>query len=128
MPTASEILSAIAPRFDADANRAMFLQMAESRTSSTYYGENRSEAVALRAAHLLVVNEAANASDGENMGPIASKSEGDLSVSYGKLDAGASGGDADLSSTAYGRQLIGLRRGSGTGVRVTGVPFVFGTY
>ena len=61
MSTASEILSAIAPRFDGAANRALFLQMAESRTSSTHYGLNRSDAVALRAAHLLVVNEAANA-------------------------------------------------------------------
>lgn len=127
MSTASEILSAIAPRFDGAANRALFLQMAESRTSSTYYGLNRSDAVALRAAHLLVVNEAANASDGENMGPVASKSEGDLSVSYGKLSSG-SGVDSDLSSTSYGRQLLGLRRASGTGVQVTGVPFIVGRY
>ena len=123
MSTASEILSAIAPRFDGAANRALFLQMAESRTSSTYYGPNRSDAVALRAAHLLAVNEAANASDGESLGPVASKSEGDLSVSYGKLSSG-SGADSDLSSTSYGRQLLGLRRASGTGVRTTGVPFV----
>ena len=127
MSTASEILSAIASRFDGAANRALFLQMAESRTSSTYYGLNRSDAVALRAAHLLVVNEAANASDGENMGPVASKSEGDLSVSYGKLSSG-SGADSDLPSTSYGRQLLGLRRASGTGVQVTGVPFIVGRY
>ena len=127
MSTASEILSAIAPRFDGAANRALFLQMAESRTSSTYYGENRSDAVALRAAHLLTVNEAANASDGESMGPIASKSEGDLSVSYGKLSSGA-GADSDLASTSYGRQLQGLMRSSGTGIRVTGIPFVTGGF
>ena len=127
MSTASEILSAIASRFDGAANRDLFLQMAESRTSSTYYGLNRSDAVALRAAHLLTVNEAANASDGENMGPVASKSEGDLSVSYGKLSSGA-GGDSDLASTSYGRQLLGLRRASGTGVQVTGVPFIASRY
>lgn len=127
MSTASEILSAIAPRFDGSANRALFLQMAESRTNSTYYGENRSDAVALRAAHFLTVNEAANASDGESMGPIASKSEGDLSVSYGKLSSGA-GADSDLASTSYGRQLLGLRRASGTGVQVTGLPFVSGSF
>lgn len=127
MSTASETLSAIAPRFDGAANRALFLQMAESRTHSTYYGENRSDAVALRAAHLLVVNEAANASDGESMGPISSKSEGDLSVSYGKLSSG-NGADSDLSSTSYGRQLLGLRRASGTGIRVTGLPYVTGGF
>lgn len=128
MPTASEILSAIAPRFDADANRALFLQMAESRMSSTYYGENRSEAVALRAAHLLTVNEAANASY-DVVGRVVSKREGDLSVTYGR-DAPASGpgADSDLSSTSYGRQLLGLRRASGTGIRVTGLPFVSGSF
>ena len=126
MSTASEILSAIASRFDGAANRALFLQMAESRTSSTYYGPNRSDAVALRAAHLLAVNEAANASDGESLGPVASKSEGDLSVSYGKIGNGG-GVDYDLSSTSYGRQLIGIRRSSGTGIRTTGVPFVLGS-
>ena len=127
MSTASEILSAIASRFDGDANRAIYLEMAEKRTSSTYYGSNRSEAVALRAAHMLQVNSAANASDGETMGPVASKSEGDLSVSYGKLDAGTAY-DVDLSSTSYGRQLLGLRRASGTGVSVTGFPYVTGSY
>ena len=128
MPTASEILSAIAPRFDADANRAMFLQMAESRTSSTYYGENRSEAVALRAAHMLTVSEGANASGGSTTGPVSAKSEGDLSVSYGKVGSGSSDSASNLATTDFGRELLDLRKGSGTGVRVTGVPFVFGTY
>ena len=127
MPTASEILSAIASRFDSSANRALFLQMAESRTSSTHYGMNRSEAVALRAAHLLTTNEAANSESGDTQGPVSSKSEGDLSVSYGKLDAGSTV-DADLSSTHYGRQLLGLRRASGTGVQVSGSPFIPGSY
>ena len=126
MPTASEILSAIASRFDSSANRVLFLQMAESRTSSTHYGMNRSEAVALRAAHLLATNEEANTAY-DVVGRIVSKREGDLSVSYGKLDAG-SAVDSDLSSTAYGRQLLGLRRASGTGVQVSGSPFMLGSY
>lgn len=127
MATASEILSVIASRFDGVANRAIVLDMAESRTSTTYYGPNREEAVALRAAHILVSNEAANSIDGSSLGPVSSKSEGDLSVSYGQVGGGV-GADMDLSSTSYGRQLIGLRRSSGTGLRVSGFPFVAGQY
>lgn len=127
MPTASDILSLIASRFDDDANRSQYLALAESRTSSTYYGPNRSEAVALRAAHMMLVNEGANASTGDNIGPVASKSEGDLSISYGRVDTGAFF-DPDLSSTSYGRQLLALRRASGTGIRVSGLPFVLGGY
>lgn len=127
MPTASDILSMIASRFDGVANRAQYIELAESRTSSTYYGPNQSQAVALRAAHMMQVNEAANASSGDSMGPVSSKREGDLSVTYGKLDAGSTV-DADLSSTSYGRQLLGLRRASGTGVMVSGLPFVSGSY
>lgn len=126
MATASDILSAIAPAFDASANRSLFLELAELRTSSTHYGDNRTQAVALRAAHLLALNAAANGSDGVSGGPVASKSEGDLSVTYAvSSDAMA---DGDLNSTAYGRQLIAIRRSSGTGIQVTGLPFVRGAY
>jgi hypothetical protein len=125
--TASDLLSVIASRFDGAANRAIVLDMAESRTSSTHYGPNREQAVALRAAHILVSDESANSTDGSSLGPIASKGEGDLSVSYGQVGGGVNA-DMDLAATGYGRQLISLRRASGTGVRVSGFPFVSGSF
>lgn len=121
MPTASELLSVFAPQFDAVATRAATLALAETRTSSSYFGDNRSEAVALRAAHILTCAQGAQAFDGSTVGPISSKSEGDLSVSFGSL-GGADSYD-DLATTSYGRQLKGLLRASGSPIRVTGIPF-----
>ena len=120
MATATGLLTAIAPQFDAVDSRETILEMAESLTSSTFFGENRALAVALRAAHLLSVTQGASATDGGTTGPISSKREGDLSVSFG--NAGNTG--TALSSTSYGRELLELSKMSGSTVRTTGVPFV----
>lgn len=122
MATASDILSAIAPNFDSATNRSLFIELAESRTSSTHYGANRSQAVALWAAHMIALATASEY-DGVSGGPVSSKSEGDLSISYA-----TSSTSSDLASTSYGRQLLGLRRASGTGISVTGFPYVSGSY
>lgn len=45
---------------------------------------------------------------GANSGPVTSKREGDLSVSYGSTSKGPAAGDADLSQTTYGRELMEL--------------------
>ena len=125
MPTATEILSAYAPAFDDDATRSTHLAIAEGCTSSTYFGVNRPVAVALRAAHSLCLSSGSSAFVGGASGPIASKSEGDLSVSYAQPKGGA-GMDSGLDSTPYGRELQSLIRRSGAGVMVTGIPFVLG--
>ena len=120
MATATGLLTAIAPQFDAVDSRQTILDLSESLTSSTFFGENRALAVALRAAHILTINEGASATSGGTTGPISSKREGDLSVSFGS--AGNTG--TALSSTAYGLQLQDLSKMSGSTVRTTGVPFV----
>ena len=128
MASASEILSAIAPEFDAVPGRSTFLGMAESRTSSTFFGGNRSQAVALRAAHMLALSSSGSAERiGGAGGPISSKSEGQLSVSFGFRASSSSSADSDLDQTSFGLQLQGLMRASGASVRVGGRPFVLAT-
>lgn len=121
MATASEILSAIAPHFDDASGRSLLLEIAESRTSSTFFGANRPEAVAYMAAHLLDMAASADVSSGAG-GPITSKKEGDLSLSFAQGGSGAAGDT--LSQTPYGRMLMDLRRSSGVATRVTGQPYV----
>lgn len=124
--TASDILRDIAPEFNDSSTRQTMLDMAESRTNSTYFGELRPQAVAYRAAHLLCVfNGAALASSGGVSGPITAKSEGDMSVSFGKASSGSqSGNDSSLVSTGYGRALLDMMRSMGPSARVSGFPFV----
>ena len=124
MATASEILSAIAPQFDDVTGRQTSIDLAESRTSSTFFGQNRPEAVALRAAHSLDLATNAAALSG-GAGPMSSKKEGDLAVSFSS--ASGNSASAGLSETSYGRQLLDLMRSSGPATAITGVPFVLGT-
>jgi len=113
--TPSAILDVIAPQFSAHPNKADFLVLAESRTNACYYGAQANYAIALRAAHLLTL--VSTRPNGET-GNISSKSEGDLSLSYG--GSGQAGNDGDLPATYYGQQLLSLRRGSGVAIGVTG--------
>ncbi len=120
MATASEILSAIAPHFDDVAGRQVLLGQAESRTSSTFFGANRPDAVAYMAAHFLDMAASASTSSGAG-GPITSKKEGDLAVSFG---SGSSNAQASgLSRTSYGQMLLDLMRSSGPATGVTGQPY-----
>jgi len=121
MATASEILSAIAPQFDDASGRQTFLDLSESRTSSTFFGANRPEAVADRAAHMADLAASAAVSSGAS-GPISSKKEGDLAVSFG-TSSGSKGDSAYLSQTSYGRMLLDLMRSSGPATGITGQPY-----
>ena len=120
MATASEILSAIAPHFDDVSGRSVLLSQAESRTSSTFFGANRPDAVAYMAAHLLDMSASAPVSSGAS-GPITSKKEGDLAVSFGS--GGANSSSSGLSQTRYGQMLLDLMRSSGPAAGVTGQPY-----
>ena len=126
MATASDFLSAIAPEFDDSPTRQTMLDMAESRTNSSYFGDLRPQAVAYRAAHFLCsFTGAAAAAAGGVAGPISAKSEGDLSVSFSKASTASKGAVAeDLASTTYGRSLLALMASRGPAARVSGVPFV----
>lgn len=120
MSTASEILSAIAPHFDDASGRSLFLERAESRTSSTFFGSNRPDAVAYMAAHFLDMAATAATASGAS-GPISSKKEGDLAVSF--ASSGSQGSSSGLGQTSYGRMLLDLMRSSSPAAGVTGQPY-----
>lgn len=116
MASASEILSAIAPQFDSNVNRATHLNLATNRTSSSCFGKNYNYAIALRAAHSLTLSERALTSGGAS-GSITGKKEGDLSISFGSTRGNNNG---DLSQTSYGMELKGLIDGNIISISVIG--------
>lgn len=121
MPTASEVLSAIAPQFDAATNRDELLAQAEGATSSTHFGSQRPRAVALRAAHWLALANSSARADG-SAGPVTSKTEGSLSVGFG---SSGNRSNSSLNQTHYGQELLTLIN-SYPVAGITGIPFVTG--
>jgi len=118
--TASQILSAIAPQFDTDTNRATHIQLAVLRTSTTCFGDKYEYAVALRAAHTLTLsNLASSGVSSGGSGGITSKREGDLSISFGGTSS--TGVSGDLGQTSYGVELQNLIDGNILGIRITGL-------
>lgn len=115
-------LSLLAPGFAAHPLKASYLEMAEELTAPasecSWNEQVRTQAVALRAAHLMTVALDPAYAGGVSSGPVSSKSEGDLSLSYGS-SAGASS-DADLSQTTFGRALLELGASNLLRVGVTG--------
>lgn len=120
MATASEILSIIAPQFDSEATRQGHIDLAEASTNSTYFGAQRSRAVALRAAHSLKI--ATDIASNGDAGSISSKREGDLSISFQTPSKSATG-SGYLQLTAYGQELAALIA-SYPSAGITGLPYV----
>ena len=121
MPTASEVLSAIAPQFDAATNRGELLAQAEGATSSTHFGSQRPRAVALRAAHWLALANSSARADG-SAGPVTSKTEGSLSVGFG---SSGNRSNSSLNQTGFGQELLTLIN-SYPVAGITGLPFTTG--
>lgn len=99
--TTTEILSAICPALVTDPSYSVYVQMAEQRTSSCFFGANYTMAVALRAAHQFTL---AQRTLGES-GTISSKSESKISISFVNA-VGAK--DKALAQTHYGLTLLEL--------------------
>lgn len=113
----SDRFTAIAPEYNSNASKAIYLQMADERLAAIDLGNGfsqnkRDQAVALLAAHIASLSNDFTRIGGAG-GEITSKREGALSVGFASRD---SGGDAfaDFKQTKYGRQLIGLIRGTFT--------------
>ena len=123
--TPLEIVTARCAVAAADANiSTYYIAMAEERTSA--YGDNawaseatRNLAVALRALHEWSLDTTRPFYEA---GSVASKREGELSMGF--ADQGRSAKqtplDPDLSQTTWGRELLGLARGSFQKVMVGG--------
>lgn len=112
--TALEILQQIAPQIAALASISTHIELARLNTNQCAYGAKYELAVALRAAHTATIAESR---PGGESGNIASKSEGELSVSFG-----GSGFNSDpyLSSTHFGQQLLSMNKGTIAAMSVTG--------
>lgn len=121
--TVEQIMDALAPAFSGDVSRPVFIELATARIAPGFYQSKTNHAIALMAAHMMALNSASASASGrgDEAGAITSKSEGDLSVSFGSTSANVSDA-ADLSQTKYGTQLIGLRKGCGPFLGVTGRP------
>jgi hypothetical protein len=116
MASASSILDKIAPQYSSDPDKAEFIGFARDRTNTCVFGDNYEMAVALRAAHMMYMRDLGQA--GAGGGELASKREGDLAISFHKSNNNQ--GDGDLSSSSFGKQLLGLMNGSIPYFGVTG--------
>jgi hypothetical protein len=122
MASASAIFDTIAPQYASDSNKASFIVLARDRTSLEFFGDNYEQAVALRAAHMMTLtnSRSSGGTGSSESGSVASKREGDLAISFAQ-GAGEIGiKSSDLSQTHYGVQLMGLIKGSGAFIGVTG--------
>ena len=72
------------------------------------YNERHLDAAAHALAHFLYSEPSTGLGTGA-AGPVTSVKTKSLSVTYGNTSSGASGGSADLSSTAPGRVLLTMR-------------------
>lgn len=102
MPTAAEVLAAIAPELATvdETTRNLFLTLADNRTSGGYTADIRPWAVGYLAAHLLTKRGWSGA-PGKT---VISESVADLSRSYA-----TTGSTDDLDGTSYGAELRRLQ-------------------
>lgn len=115
--TPTDIVTVRLPALASSASFAVYLSMAESRTNTTVgldgwkSQDTYATAVALRAMHLWSIDQ--NRQAGE-AGAIVSKREGEQEIGFGSQGRSVRAAplDADLEQTVYGRELLGLMRGS----------------
>lgn len=128
--TPTQIITAKLPALAASANLAVYLELAEDRTtaySPTAWGGSetrRSMAVALRAMHEYTLDSDPSRTGFGAGGSLQSKKEGELATAFGGGNRGVRQNplNVDLEQTMYGRQLIALIKGSFTGFGVAGGP------
>ena len=109
--TATQIVALRAPQYAADIRLPDFVTLATMLTAESF-GDRREYAIALRVLHMMSM-EALHGGTGSTYsgtgasGGVVSESEGQLSRSFGSSGA-ATAHNGDLSSTAYGLELMEL--------------------
>lgn len=98
--TPEEILAVICPAILSVSGYSLYTDMASALTSSGYFGDTYSMAVALMASHLYTVS-----SRGSTTGMLTMRTEGKLSEQYGGMPSLRS----TLDTTNYGMQYKLLR-------------------
>ena len=119
--TATQIATALNPTLAADANFSTWLELAEGRTSSCFFGTNYQEALAYRTLHIGAVSKR-NANEA---GPLTGKKVGPVFVQFQGQNQQSSNFD-DLSLTTYGQQLKSLIANKGKSASITdsGATFI----
>ena len=113
--TPIDIIAAFAPKLAANPSVGTFVTLAEQRTAAAspkgWTEEKRVQAVALRAMHMMTLARTRPLGEA---GAVQSKKEGELSLGFASVSSSSKGlsVDPDLSQTQYGRQLIGLIKGT----------------
>ena len=116
------------PLIKDDPDLTTYIELARLQTSACFYGSKYELAVALRAAHNLVISKPKlYGSIAQIQGARASRRLKDQSESY--FDGGitpnggtTSAGNKLLASTVYGQQLLQLMTMAGPSLRVIGAP------
>ena len=103
---------AVAPAFANDARYPVFLEIAEDRCDRTYFGESWTKAMAYLTAHLMEMSSR----NGSESGPVTSRREGDISVTF----AAGEQNDSDLYMTTFGKMYLALLNGRSPGVVLSG--------
>jgi len=104
----AEIIKAVCPDLANSASLDTYLAMAAESLSAGFFGAMYNHAVAYKAAHLFTLMDAMSGDLAATHGaPVASMSEGGLSVSFAQNAAD----DSALASTKYGKMLIGIMKG-----------------
>ena len=119
--SASSKLSIIAPQFDTVTGRNDFIELATIQTGECWFGDKYEWAIAYLAAHFISLSQLSQsgATSGGG-GPITSKKEGDLSVTFGKSGGNSPTDKDSLLETPYGRQYLTLLNSGGAFIGVTG--------
>lgn len=103
------------PLLVVDATVNTWLALAAKRHSATAFGAVFPEAMVFWAAHKIETTPGTGAGGSGSSGatgPVLSKKDGDLAISYGAAGAGSSvvsGSDADYLRTTYGFAYLDLR-------------------
>jgi hypothetical protein len=108
------------PDLYSDANKQLWINNAILSTDADCYGDKYTLAVALRACHDYTMSTLAQGAGSGSAGPVISKREGDLSITFANNSSNYSSGDDYLSQTPYGRELLSIQKGTLPRISSTG--------
>ena len=114
--SALQLIAMRGPQFSADPRLNSLIAYCGEKLSATYFGDAWGEAVGLKVLHILTLeamsggNPGTGTTAGTVAGGVASKSEGDLSVSDQKPGGSVAIRNPDLTGTQFGLELLALMR------------------
>jgi hypothetical protein len=125
MGTSIETIFNTYPGLKDDADKATYIECAKTQTSSCFYGSRYEQAVALRAAHNLILSKPDEYRSSLSGGVMAKKQR-NLSVQYGQTNSNNVADKSGLSQTTYGTQLLALMRMSNSAMGSMGMSSLCG--